>query len=55
MAPPASDNIINSAIDFFALVGAGDDFEVDNDSGLYSPEALKEVQPEHVSHLDIKK
>jgi|AntAceMinimDraft_5_1070358.scaffolds.fasta_scaffold33026_1 membrane protein involved in colicin uptake len=34
---------INSAIDFFACIGTGNTLEVDNESGMFSPEALHEV------------
>lgn len=34
---------INSAIDFFACIGTGSTLEVDNESGMFSPEALHEV------------
>lgn len=36
---------INSAIDFFANIGTGEKLEVDNDSGIYSPAAMHEVNP----------
>jgi hypothetical protein len=37
------EGFINSAIDFFANIGAGEKLEVDNDSGIYSPAAMHEV------------